>query len=473
MGPGMTRLLLRLDTNRLQEQGLRLGHGAQPRQQPRSRTQQPPGPPGEQRLSASTVSSCRQPPVLGRGWWENAGNAGGPGQSLESRRVTRGCEVTWGHGCQGCRHREMAGRWQRPEGWEGTVGLGGAAADSLPVETGICSQAGRCHLDTAQNPSQSTAGQPLGVGVCAGAHSGGKERAAHGLLSRPGSSRRCAEVPPPPAGAQPGWPGARSPGTQRAPSPGSPEDGGSRAPGGCTSIHILPIFMGAVWGQVLPQPGQQNGHSGAGAGGCPRQTWVACMAGGTQHFPPAPGTHNAGLVVSPMCQTCCSHAATLGRLCLACRGERVAQCGQGQLDVFGGWSQGPCTSCPHTAPCPVYPAVCCSLRKPGSALGARAQESCSGAVPEEGRRQEQCQERLKSQGLCTSQQTPTKAVGAWALAPTPWTTCISSVLSAGLPFPRCCSSSRIGSRCRSCQQPDATHTWPVLAVLGRETSGRC
>lgn len=197
-----------------------------------------------------------------------------------------------------------------------------------------------------------------------------------------------------PADAQPGWQGARRPGTQRPPSPGSPRatfvrelpgrreqcPAGQRLRPDTARIHGS-SRTGAARGQVLPQPSQQNGHSGQGAGGCPGQTWAARVAGGTRHFPAGPGIHNAGLVVHQIRRTrCCSHAATRGRLSPARGGEWVAWRGQGHPDV-------PRVVIPKL---PAHPALCSTLcvapcaapctprcmRKPGSALGVSAQESC-------------------------------------------------------------------------------------------------
>lgn len=130
-----------------------------------------------------------------------------------------------------------------------------------------------------------------------------------------------------PVDMQPGWQGARSPGTQWPLSPGSPRATFVWEPPGwweqgltgqCLHPDTACIHGSsgtrAPGGPVLPQPGQQNEHSGQRAGSCPRQTRVACMAGGTWHFPTGLDAHNARLVVSPMCQTCYSHTAVLGSL---------------------------------------------------------------------------------------------------------------------------------------------------------------
>lgn len=149
-----------------------------------------------------------------------------------------------------------------------------------------------------------------------------------------------------PAGAQPGWQGAGSPSVQQPPSPGSPratfvweppgrrEQGpaGQRLHPNTARIHGSNGTR-AARGQVLPQRSQQNGHSGQGAGGCPGQTWAARAASGTRRFPAGTSTHNAGLVVSQMRRTRCSHAAPRGCLSPGTRRGAVAQHGRGHLDV--------------------------------------------------------------------------------------------------------------------------------------------
>lgn len=114
---------------------------------------------GSRRLSASATALVLRPhpigrPRSGRVWRENFGAARDPGRSLESRRAMRGDAGPWLPRLptlSGSVEGLGGGRQRRPEGREGSRGLGGAAADS-PVEREICSQARRRHLQTTPAP---------------------------------------------------------------------------------------------------------------------------------------------------------------------------------------------------------------------------------------------------------------------------------------------------------------------------------
>lgn len=164
-----------------------------------------------------------------------------------------------------------------------------------------------------------------------------------------------------PADVQPGWQGARSPGTQRPPSPRSPRATFARDPPGTAgagpcgaapaSRHCLYSWEqqdpGSVGTSLPPAPPTKQAFR-AGSGGCPGQTCVARVAGGIWHFPAGPGAHNAGLVVSQMPQTRCSHAAVWGCLPPGGGGQWGAPRG-----AQGGHSQAPSPSCPAQHPaCP-------------------------------------------------------------------------------------------------------------------------
>lgn len=163
------------------------------------------------------------------------------------------------------------GRWRWPEGREGSHGLGGAAADSLTSGNRNLSQA---YSTSSTAPSLAMAAPRAGrvhlhrALPWHGMAWHGRER----RLSWPGSAQPDAGAVSISLGMLPaGWLGARSQ-QAAAPSPGCPQAGG-----GCVCVHTLPVFMeqqdqGSA-GQVLPQSGQQNGHSGparAAAPGRPR-----------------------------------------------------------------------------------------------------------------------------------------------------------------------------------------------------------
>lgn len=177
----------------------------------------------------------------------------------------------------------------RREG-RGATGLGGAAADSLTSGNRNLSQAyttsstaprahhGRVHLQTPlpslAAPTAHTAPQGAGVSWL------GSAQPDAGVFSIcPQSTARLAGSQQPSSSSPQPW----SPGP---PFPGSPRTAGAEPCGAApASRHCRYSWSSrtrAVRGQVLPQTGQQNGHSGPWAGSCVRE------ASRTRHFPARP-----------------------------------------------------------------------------------------------------------------------------------------------------------------------------------------
>lgn len=272
----------------------------------------------------TTPSSCGK--GLGSGWWAVAvaGGKGGEPRALAVLPLTHSPVET-----------EIFPRLIPPAPHH--PGLGTAAP-----------RAGRVHLQTPvpwQHPWHSMAGRRWLSWLGSAQPDAGAFSVSLWMYSQ--------------AGWEPGAPAHSSPQPQGHLCPGAPRTAGAEPCGAApASRHCLYSWSSstrAAWGQVLPQTGQQNRHSGPGAGGCPGQTWAIHEASGTRHFPARP--HSGGLVVT----RCTRHAArTQPRRASSsqctCAGHGTAE---GTGTCPGGHSQAPCPTkhlaCPSMSRCPHIP----------------------------------------------------------------------------------------------------------------------
>ena len=182
---------------------------------------------------------------------------------------------------------------------------------------------------------------------CPTAQHGGKERAARGLLSWPGSARPYAGAfsialqMRSQAGREPGAPARSGPHLLGAPGPplsGSPQDGGSRAPRGSACVQTLPVFMAAAGpgrrgDKSSPSPANKTGIQGRERAAAPGRPGPPAWPAGRGISPPGRALTTWGLLSARWAR----HAART-QPCGAASppahgGEWVARHGRGHLDV--------------------------------------------------------------------------------------------------------------------------------------------
>lgn len=199
------------------------------------------------------------------------------------------------------------------------MGLGSAAADSLTSGNRNLSQA-YTNSSTAPWPCH---GSPLGwQGAPANTPSLAAPMEQHSMAGSRGSHgqallRLMQGLSPSPYGCIARLAGSQEPQHAAAPSPGSPRATFAPGTAGAEPRSTAPVSRHcpyswssrarAAWGYVLPQSGQQNRHSGLGAGACPsRPRDMAFSCQGSQHRARGHQMH----------QTRCSHAGPALPACL-------------------------------------------------------------------------------------------------------------------------------------------------------------
>jgi len=279
------------------------GRGAQLCQQPLGRAWPSPGRP---RGAAGSVPgawpSCRAPipsAAMQDAFGGRARCRRGGGGSPESGRALHGC------GSHGSRPRAAAGKGRAAGGKGGEPrAVAVPPLTHSPVETEICSQAPRCHLQPTPAPVARHSSPSAWRGApckhpLPGSTPRRSTRGSRGLPAAAGmaglcSPRRRALLSPPRRGRTARRAG--SPGTQQPPSPGSPRATFVREPPGRREqdppVQTLPTFVGAA------------GQGSAGASPPPAQpTERAFRAGSGCSVSPLPagaGPHSVGLAVSQM-----------------------------------------------------------------------------------------------------------------------------------------------------------------------------
>lgn len=203
---------------------------------------------------------------------------------------------------------------------------------------------------------------------CPTAQCEGKERSAHGLLPWPGSAPWHRGFLHHPVAAQPGWQGARSPGTQQHwlldPKghlwPGAPGTAGAGPRGAALAPDTARIHGSRRPGQrgaeSSPSPANKTGIQ-SGERGLPRADLSRPRGCWDAAFPRWAGRSQRAACCQPDAPDTLLARSHAGPLCPGPWGQQVAQCGGGHSKL------------------PACPAMSHSLCKRGSALSVGAQGS--------------------------------------------------------------------------------------------------